>query len=114
MLERPLPVDLYDTSDYTFPNRFRRLGARKLVDRYVMDVANVVHSHSDQVLEMIGEQDQAVDVARQRAGVGVQRPAALGLPGVTVNGLTLAPTKQGARLLYAATHGRGAYRLRLP
>jgi hypothetical protein len=33
---------------------------------------------------------------------------------VTVSGLTLASAKQGTdRLLYAATHGRGAYRLRL-
>jgi hypothetical protein len=30
---------------------------------------------------------------------------------VTVPGLTLATTKKGDRLLYAATHGRGAYRL---
>jgi hypothetical protein len=41
-------------------------------------------------------------------------PAADGLPTVTVSGLTLANAKQsGDRLLYAATHGRGAYRLRL-
>ncbi len=41
-------------------------------------------------------------------------PAADGLPTVTVSGLTLASAKQGTdRLLYAATHGRGAYRLRL-
>jgi hypothetical protein len=32
---------------------------------------------------------------------------------VNVNGLTLAATKNGERLLYAATHGRGAYRLTL-
>ena len=41
-------------------------------------------------------------------------PAADGLPAATVSGLTLAGTTQaGDRLLYAATHGRGAYRLRL-
>jgi hypothetical protein len=41
-------------------------------------------------------------------------PAADGLPDVTVSGLTLAASTQaGDRLLYAATHGRGAYRLRL-
>jgi hypothetical protein len=40
--------------------------------------------------------------------------AADGMPTVTVAGLTLAEAKQnGDRLLYAATHGRGAYRLRL-
>jgi hypothetical protein len=42
-------------------------------------------------------------------------PAADGLPAATVSGLTLADSKEqaGDRLLYAATHGRGAYRLRL-
>jgi hypothetical protein len=40
--------------------------------------------------------------------------AADGMPTATVAGLTLANAKQsGDRLLYAATHGRGAYRLRL-
>ncbi len=37
--------------------------------------------------------------------------AGTGLPSVAVYGLTLA---QGAHVLYAATHGRGAYRLALP
>jgi hypothetical protein len=41
-------------------------------------------------------------------------PAADGLPLAAISGLTLAEGKQsGDRLLYAATHGRGAYRLRL-
>ncbi len=41
-------------------------------------------------------------------------PAADGMPAAAVSGLTLANAKQsGDRLLYAATHGRGAYRLRL-
>jgi hypothetical protein len=41
-------------------------------------------------------------------------PAADGLPMVAVSGLTLANSTRGDdRLLYAATHGRGAYRLRL-
>ena len=35
------------------------------------------------------------------------------MPVATVSGLTLAAGKNGDRLLYAATHGRGAYRLRL-
>ena len=40
--------------------------------------------------------------------------AADGLPMAAVPGLTIAAGKQGGdRLLYAATHGRGAYRLRL-
>ena len=42
-------------------------------------------------------------------------PAADGLPAAVVSGLTLVDsrTQAGDRLLYAATHGRGAYRLRL-
>ena len=40
-------------------------------------------------------------------------PAADGLPNAAVSGLTLAAGKNGDRLLYAATHGRGAWRLRL-
>jgi hypothetical protein len=41
-------------------------------------------------------------------------PAADGLPVAAISGLTLAAAKQtGDRLLYAATHGRGAFRLRL-
>jgi hypothetical protein len=41
-------------------------------------------------------------------------PAADGLPMVAASGLTLANSTRGNdRLLYAATHGRGAYRLRL-
>ncbi len=39
--------------------------------------------------------------------------AADGLPMAAVSGLTLASGKNGDRLLYAATHGRSAYRLRL-
>jgi hypothetical protein len=41
-------------------------------------------------------------------------PAATGLPPVAVYGLTLVDDKKGVRQLYAATHGRGAYRLTLP
>ena len=40
-------------------------------------------------------------------------PAAGDMPAVTVSGLTLAAGKHDDRLLYAATHGRSAYRLRL-
>jgi hypothetical protein len=40
-------------------------------------------------------------------------PAAAGMPQVAVSGITLAGKKLGSRLLYAATHGRGAYRLRV-
>jgi hypothetical protein len=40
-------------------------------------------------------------------------PAADSLPLVQVPGLTLVDGKHGTRLLYAATHGRGAYRLTL-
>jgi len=50
-------------------------------------------------------------VYRLVSGTQTWIPAADGLPMVTVNGLTLATTNNGDRLLYAATHGRGAYRL---
>jgi len=40
-------------------------------------------------------------------------PAADGLPKVAVSGITLAGKRLGSRLLYAATHGRGAYRLKI-
>jgi hypothetical protein len=52
-------------------------------------------------------------VDRLVSGTQTWIPAADGLPSVTVSGLTLAAGKNGDRLLYAATHGRGAYRLRL-
>ena len=42
-------------------------------------------------------------------------PASGGLPTVAVYGLTLAGGKKaGDRVLYAATHGRGVWRLQLP
>ena len=54
-------------------------------------------------------------VDRRPAGVSSWIPAADKLPPVAVYALTLVPgTKQGSRLLYAATHGRGAFRLDLP
>jgi hypothetical protein len=41
-------------------------------------------------------------------------PVTDGMPLAAVSGLTIAKAKQGtSRLIYAATHGRGAYRLRL-
>jgi hypothetical protein len=49
-------------------------------------------------------------VLRLRAGSQDWRVAAAGLPVVAVYGITLAP--QGG-VLYAATHGRGIYRLNL-
>ena len=52
-------------------------------------------------------------VLRNVAGTQTWVPAADGMPVVTVSGLTLAAGKNGDRLLYAATHGRSAYRLRL-
>jgi hypothetical protein len=53
-------------------------------------------------------------VARLVAGTTTWTNAADGIPTVTVSGLTLANGKKpGERLLYAATHGRGAYLLRL-
>ncbi|MFL5919713.1 MAG: hypothetical protein ACJ743_12940 [Gaiellaceae bacterium] len=47
------------------------------------------------------------------AGTQTWVPAADGLPQAAASGLTLVNDKNGDRLLYAATHGRGAWRLRL-
>ena len=53
-------------------------------------------------------------VARLVNGTQMWILAADGMPTATVAGLTLATAKQsGDRLLYGATHGRGAYRMRL-
>lgn len=52
-------------------------------------------------------------VNRLAAGSSSWVPAAAGLPEVAVYGLNIANTKQGGRVIYAATHGRGAYRLKL-
>ena len=52
-------------------------------------------------------------VLRLVAGTQTWVPAADGMPRAAVSGLTLAAGKNGDRLLYAATHGRGAWRLRL-
>ena len=53
-------------------------------------------------------------VLRLAAGSHTWTPASTGLPQVAVSGLTLATGSQGVRWLYAATHGRGAYRVRIP
>ena len=54
-------------------------------------------------------------VLRLASGSHTWTPASTGLPQVTVSGLTLGVSKAtGARWLYAASHGRGAYRVRLP
>jgi hypothetical protein len=53
------------------------------------------------------------NVYRRVSGTTTWIPAADGLPMAAVSGLTLAAGNNGDRLLYAATHGRGAYRLRL-
>jgi hypothetical protein len=50
-------------------------------------------------------------VYRLRAGATPWGLAAAGMPNVEVSGLTLVP---GARVLYAATHGLGAWALKLP
>jgi hypothetical protein len=52
-------------------------------------------------------------VDRLQSGSHTWVQAADGLPMAAVSGLTLANGKNGDRLLYAATHGRSAYRLRL-
>ena len=50
-------------------------------------------------------------VLRRDAGTGAWSTAGVGLPKVEVSQLTIVPS---ARVLYAATHGRSAWRLRLP
>jgi hypothetical protein len=52
-------------------------------------------------------------VARLAAGTTTWVPAADGLPMATVSGLTLTSDKHGPRSLYAATHGHGAFVLKL-
>jgi hypothetical protein len=52
-------------------------------------------------------------VDRLASGGQTWAPAAGDLPQAAVSGLTLSNGKNGDRLLYAATHGRGAWRLRL-
>ena len=52
-------------------------------------------------------------VDRLQSGTTTWAQAADGLPQAAVSGLTIANGKNGDRLLYAATHGRSAYRLRL-
>jgi hypothetical protein len=52
-------------------------------------------------------------VNRLVSGTTTWIPAADGLPTVTVSGLRLTYAKSGTQTLYAATHGRGAYRLKL-
>jgi hypothetical protein len=83
---------------------------------------NISHDIGDQpvndaVLDVAtGDIYVSTDFGVNRLVNGTQTwiPAADGLPTATVAGLTLAKAKQsGDRLLYAATHGRGAYRLRL-
>jgi hypothetical protein len=55
--------------------------------------------------------DFGVDRLQNGSTTWVQ--AADGLPQAAVSGLTIADGKNGDRLIYAATHGRSAYRLRL-
>jgi hypothetical protein len=82
---------------------------------------NISHDIGDQpvndaVLDVAtGDAYIATDfgVYRLLSGTTTWIPASDGIPTVTVSGLTLAAGAKGERLLYAATHGRGAYRVRL-
>lgn len=70
----------------------------------------------DAVLDVAtGDIYVSTDFGVNRLANGTQTwiQAADGLPMAAVSGLTLASGKNGDRLLYAATHGRSAYRLRL-
>jgi hypothetical protein len=55
--------------------------------------------------------DFGVDRLQNGSNTWIQ--AADGLPQAAVSGLTISNGKNGDRLIYAATHGRSAYRLRL-
>jgi len=71
---------------------------------------------NDAVLDVsTGDVYVSTDFGVLRLAEGTQTwvPVGDGLPSAAVSGLTLAGSKNGDRLLYAATHGRGAYRLRL-
>ena len=71
---------------------------------------------NDAVLDVAtGDVYVSTDFGVLRLAEGTQTwvPVADGLPSAAVSGLTLAANKNGARLLYAATHGRGAWRIRL-
>jgi hypothetical protein len=71
---------------------------------------------NDAVLDVsTGDVYVSTDFGVLRLAEGTQTwvPAADGLPSAAVSGLTLAANKNGDRLLYAATHGRGAWRIRI-
>ena len=80
-----------------------------LGDQPVLDVA--LDAATD---DIYASTDFGVD--RLAAGTTTWIPAADGLPPVAVYDLTLTPggKKTTDRVLYAATHGRGAYRIQLP
>jgi hypothetical protein len=71
---------------------------------------------NDAVLDVsTGDVYVSTDFGVLRLADGAQTWVAVGdgLPSAAVSGLTLAASKNGDRLLYVATHGRGAWRLRL-
>ena len=71
---------------------------------------------NDAVLDVsTGDVYVSTDFGVLRLAEGTQTwvPAADGLPSAAVSGLTLAANKNGGRLLYAATHGRGAWRIKV-
>jgi hypothetical protein len=71
---------------------------------------------NDAVLDVsTGDVYVSTDFGVLRLAEGAQTWVAVGdgLPSAAVSGLTLAASKNGDRLLYVATHGRGAWRLRL-
>ncbi len=69
----------------------------------------------DAVFDATGDVYVSTDfgVDRLRNGSNTWVQAADGLPKAAVSGLTIANSKNGDRLLYAATHGRSAWRIRL-
>jgi hypothetical protein len=71
---------------------------------------------NDAVLDVsTGDVYVSTDFGVLRLAEGTQSwvPVADGMPSAAVSGLTLAANKNGDRLLYAATHGRGAWRIRI-
>ncbi len=87
------------TGTATWTDRSDNLGDQPITDVVYDDVTGDLYASTD------------FGVLRLPAGGSVWTVAAPGLPPVATYGLTIVPS---ARVLYAATHGRGAWKLALP
>ncbi len=92
---------------------------RRNPDTGVVTATPLSFDLGDQPITDLVRDDQTSDlyaatdfgVLQLAAGASTWRKAAEGLPVVAVYGLTVSP---GSRVLYAATHGRGVFRVNLP